>query len=71
MPYFDNSSSFVNLCQVVYVAFHIGIHERTDGVTYVVTKFSRINRFPISVAKELQRARSLAVFVDLKGVLID
>ena len=56
------------------MTFDIGLHDRglrTDGVTNVVTKFSRIHRFPISVAKWLRRARSVTVFVDLKGDLID
>lgn len=56
------------------MTFEIGIHDRglrTEDVTYVVTKFSRIHRFPISVAKGLRRARSKAVFVDLKGDLIE
>lgn len=58
--------------QVVYVTFDIGLHDwglRTDGVTNVVTKFSRIHRFPISVAKGLRRARSVAVFDRLTHTL--
>ena len=67
-------TGYCQFVQVVYVTLDIGIHDlglRTDGVTNGVTKFSRIHRFPISVAKGLLRARSVAVLVDLKGDLID